>query len=251
MSHYVPDEHDLHAYIDGRLDPGRRAEVEAWLARQPERLAELQAWQRDAQQLRAGLAGAAPPADPTLDPARLRAGLARRRSARYAVAATVLLSLGVGAIGGWQAREWSRPAPRSMLAAAPMADAIAAHRLFAARRDLRTDAVAGEVQAWLDANFREPMRLPDLSAAGYRPVGARALATDQGAAALVLYQDSAGAAISFYIRPPGPRHYLLPRGDRRDGGLLAQYWSRGAYNYAMVSDGASAEVVRRALAGTI
>nr|WP_254696190.1 hypothetical protein [Lysobacter enzymogenes] len=58
MTH-VPDEHDLHAYIDGRLDPARRAEVEAWLARQPERLAELQAWQRDAQQLRAALAGAA------------------------------------------------------------------------------------------------------------------------------------------------------------------------------------------------
>ncbi|QQP94743.1 anti-sigma factor family protein [Lysobacter enzymogenes] len=248
MTH-VPDEHDLHAYIDGRLDPARRAEVEAWLARQPERLAELQAWQRDAQQLRVGLAGALPPLEPALDPARLRAGLARRRSARYAVAAAVLLSLGVGGIGGWQAREWSRPAAPAMLAGAPMADAIAAHRLFAARHDLRTDAVAGDVQSWLDANFREPMRLPDLSAAGYRPVGARALSTDQGAAALVVYQDPAGAAISFYIRPPGPRHHMLPRGDRRDGGLLAQYWSRGGYNYAMVSagDAASADVVRHAL----
>lgn len=248
MTH-VPDEHDLHAYIDGRLDPARRAEVEAWLARQPERLAELQAWQRDAQQLRAGLAGALPPPEPALDPARLRAGLARRRSARYAVAAAVLLSLGVGGIGGWQAREWSRPAAPAMLAGAPMADAIAAHRLFAVRHDLRTDAVAGDVQSWLDANFREPMRLPDLSAAGYRPVGARALSTDQGAAALVVYQDPAGAAISFYIRPPGPRHHMLPRGDRRDGGLLAQYWSRGGYNYAMVSagDAASADVVRHAL----
>lgn len=244
-----PDEHDLHAYIDGRLDPARRAEVEAWLARQPERLAELQAWQRDAQQLRAGLAGAAPPPDPALDPARLRAGLARRRSARYAVAAAIALSLGVGGIGGWQAREWSRPSPPMLAASAPMADAIAAHRLFAARHDLRTDAGADEAQAWLDANFRQPMRLPDLAAAGYRPVGARALVTDQGAAALVVYQDASGAAISFYIRPPGPRHHLLPRGDRRDGGLLAQYWSRGGYNYAMVSaaDATSAALVRQAL----
>ncbi|ALN60543.1 transmembrane regulator PrtR [Lysobacter enzymogenes] len=248
MTH-VPDEHDLHAYIDGRLDPARRAEVEAWLARQPERLAELQAWQRDAQQLRAALAGAAPAPEPALDPARLRAGLARRRSARYAFAAALLLSLGVGGIGGWQAREWSRPAPSATLAAAPMADAIAAHRLFAARGELRADTVANDVQPWLDANFREPMRLPDLSAAGYRPVGARLLATDQGAAALVVYQHAGGEAISFYIRPPGPRHHLLPRGDRRDGGLLAQYWSRGGYNYAMVSagDDASARVVRQAL----
>lgn len=245
----IPDEHDLHAYIDGRLDPARRVEVEAWLARQPERLAELQAWQRDAQQLRAGLAGALPAPDPALDPARLRAGLSRRRRARYAVAASVLLSLGVGGIGGWQAREWSRPPAPMLAGVAPMADAIAAHRLFAARHDLRSDIPGGDVQPWLDANFSEPMRLPDLSAAGYRPVGARALATDQGAAALVVYQDAAGAAISFYIRPPGPRHHMLPRGDRRDGGLLAQYWSRGGYNYAMVSagDDASAQVVRRAL----
>lgn len=248
MSH-VPDEHDLHAYIDGRLDPARRAEVEAWLAHRPERLAELQAWQRDAQQLRAALAGTAPAPEPALDPARLRAGLARRRSARYAVAAAVLLSLGVGGIGGWQAREWSRPAAPAMLANAPMADAIAAHRLFAAHAELRADSAAGAVQPWLDANFRRPMRLPDLSAAGYRPVGARLLATDQGAAALVVYQDAGGEAISFYIRPPGPRRHMLPRGDRRDGGLLAQYWSRGGYNYAMVSagDDASAQVVRQAL----
>lgn len=248
MTH-APDEHDLHAYVDGRLDPARRAEVEAWLAHRPERLAELQAWQRDAQHLRAGLAGALTAPDPALDPARLRAGLARRRRARYAVAAAIVLSLGVGGLGGWQAREWSRPASPAALAAAPMADAIAAHRLFAAHGELRADSAGDEVQPWLDAHFREPMRLPDLRAAGYRPVGARLLATDQGAAALVVYQDADGEAISFYIRPPGPRRHLLPRGDRRDGGLLAQYWSRGGYNYAMVSagDDASAQVVRRAL----
>ncbi|MEH6414598.1 anti-sigma factor family protein [Pseudomonas sp. CGJS7] len=244
-----PSEHDLHAYVDGRLDPARRAEVEAWLAREPERRQELSAWQRDAQQLRAALAGQTPEPAPELDPARLRAGLTRKRNARYAMAAAVLLSIGVGGIGGWQAREWSRPAaPPSMLATAPMADAIAAHRLFAVRHDLRPDRAA-DLQPWLDANFRQAMALPDLSGAGFKPVGARMLATDQGAAALVVYQDAAGEAISFYIRPPGPRRHMLPRGDRRDGDLLAQYWSRGGYNYAMVSagDDASAEAVRRAL----
>ncbi|MGO1070812.1 anti-sigma factor family protein [Lysobacter sp. CA199] len=242
-----PTEHDLHAYIDGHLDAPRRAEVEAWLARQPERLAEVQAWQRDAQQLRAALAGEALGSAPELDPARLRAGLGRRRLARYAMAAALLLSIGVGGIGGWQAREWARPEAPA-LAVAPMADAIQAHRLFAVRHDLRPDRAA-DLQPWLDANFREPMKLPDLSGAGFTPMGGRMLATDQGAAALVVYQDAGGNAISFYIRPPGPRRHLLPRGDRRDGDLLAQYWSRGGYNYAMVSrdDAASAAAVARAL----
>lgn len=253
-----PSEHDLHAYVDGRLDPARRAEVEDWLARHPQSAAELRAWQRDAQQLRAALAGAIGQAAPGLDPARLRAELRAARHRRYGLAAAVLLSIGLGGLGGWQAREWSRPdAPQWARSSAPstppMADAIAAHRLFAARQDLRPDRTpgGGDLQGWLDANFREPMRLPDLSAAGFHPSGARMLSTEQGAAALVIYTGPSASAISFYIRPPGPQRRLLPRGDRRDGDLLAQYWSRGDYNYAMVSRGDSANVVRRALAGAI
>lgn len=254
----TPSEHDIHAYVDGRLDGERRAAVEDWLARHPERAAEVQAWQRDAQLLRAALLGETDPAPAALDPTRLRAGLARRRRARYAIAATVLLSLGVGGIGGWQMRAWrsqesAAAAPAAYASAKPMGDALEAHRLFAARRDMHPDQPAhgDDLQGWLDARFREPMRLPDLSAAGYRQVGARLLATEQGAAALVVYQDAGGNAISFYIRPPGPRRHLLPRGDRRDGDLLTQYWSRGGYNYAMVSRGESADVVRRALDGAI
>lgn len=253
----TPSEYDLHAYVDGLLDGERREAVEDWLARHPARAAEIQAWQRDAQLLRAALVGdgLAPPGE--LDPARLRAGLTRRRKARYAIAATVLLSLGAGGIGGWQAREWrgqeSNRTAAAFASMAPMGDAIAAHRLFASRHDLRPDRTArgGDLQGWLDANFREPMRLPDLSGAGFRQVGARLLATEQGAAALVVYEDAGGNAISFYIRPPGPRRHLLARGDRRDGDLLTQYWSRGGYNYAMVSSGESADVVRRALDGAI
>ncbi|MGH8083523.1 MAG: anti-sigma factor family protein [Lysobacter sp.] len=248
-----PTEHDLHAYIDGRLEAAHRAEVEAWLAREPERLAELQAWQRDVQQLRAALAGDGLRDAPELDPARLRAGLARRRNTRYAMAAALLLSIGVGGVGGWQAHEWSQPVAPALASAQPMADAIEAHRLFAIRHDVQPDRSAGtgDLQGWLDANFSTPMRLPDLSAAGFRQTGARLLSTEQGAAALVVYQDATGNAISFYIRPPGPQRHLLPRGDRRDGDLLAQYWSRGGYNYAMVSAGNSANVVRRALQGAI
>jgi anti-sigma factor RsiW len=248
-----PNEHDLHAYVDGRLEAARRAEIEAWLSRHPEQLVEVQAWQRDAQQLRAALAGDGLTPVPELDPARVRTGLARRRNARYAMAVAVVLSIGVGGLGGWQAREWSRPPAPMYAGMLPMADAIQAHRLFAERHDLRPDRAAGDLQPWLNANFREPMRLPDLSASGFKQVGGRLLATDQGAAAVIVYEDAAGNAISFYIRPPGPRRHMLPRGDRRDGDLLAQYWSSGGYNYAMVSrdDSAGAAAIARVLDGAI
>ena len=127
----------------------------------------------------------------------------------------------------------------------------AAYRLVALDRAARPDVVpqrAGDLQAWLDARFAHAARLPDLAAAGFRPVGGRLFATDQGLAAMVLYEDAAGHAISFYVRPPGPRHHLLPTGQRSADGLLAQYWSGQGYNYAMVSrdDGAGPQVARQA-----
>lgn len=242
--HTTPSEHDIHAYVDGRLDGARRDAVEHYLARHPERAAEVSAWQRDAQALRAHL-GAAPgfPDNPALHPRALRAGLRQRRRARSAFAAAAVLCLAIGGAGGWLARGVS-----AETAVAPMSDAIEAYRLVVTDGSARPDLVSrneSDIQAWLDRHFERATRVPDLSGAGFRPVGGRLFATDQGAAAMVLYQDAAGHAISFYVRPPGPRHRLLPEGRRTERGLLAQYWSGQGYNYAMVSraEGADPEVV--------
>ena len=101
------------------------------------------------------------------------------------------------------------------------------------------------MQGWIDRYFRHAERLPDLTSAGFKPVSCRLLTTDQGGAAMVLYEDRQGRQISFYIRPPGPQNSLLPRGNRQDGDLQAQYWSGPGYNYAMVgpADGATAKLL--------
>ena len=242
-----PSEHDIHAYVDGRLDGERRDAVERYLARHPERAAEVQAWQRDAQRLRAALGDAqALPDNRALHPAAIRQRRQQRHAQRRSLAAAAVLCLAVGGFGGWQMRGM-----RYEAAAAPMADAIAAYRLVAMQRVAPPDVVPrsdGEMQAWLDTHFERATRLPDLSAAGFRAVGGRLFATDQGLAAMVLYRDAAGDAISFYVRPPGPRNRLLPAGQRSDAGLVAQYWSGQGYNYAMVSrdDGADTRVVAQA-----
>lgn len=240
-----PGEHELHAYVDGRLEGERREAVALYLARHPERAAQLQAWQRDAQQLRAALAGPALPENPRLDPAAIRARRQRRRVARLALAASLVLCLGLGGFGGWRIRGLQDAA-----AAPPMADALAAHRLLAIEGGAQPDLVSqrtGDLQAWLDHHLRHRVPLPDLHGAGFQPVGGRLFATEQGTAALVLYRDAAGHAISFYVRPPGPRRQLLPRGARADGGLLAQYGSGAGYNYAMVSRAGDADAAARAL----
>jgi anti-sigma factor RsiW len=231
MTHMPPSEHDIHAYVDGQLDPPHRSEVERYLARHPEQAEEIQGWRQDAQQLRTLLAGDLAPAA-TVDPATLRRRVARRRFVRLATAASLLLCLGLGAMAGWAARGMGRGA------IAPMADAMQAYRLLALDHGVGMDITTAnerDLRAWLAGRVGTSVRLPDLSDAGFRPMGGRLFATDQGAAAMVLYDDGSGHTISFYVRPPGPARHLLPRGSREDSGLLADYWSEGGHNYAVVA----------------
>jgi anti-sigma factor RsiW len=229
-----PTEQDLHAYVDERLPLEDRQHLDAWLLNHPETAAQVRSWQRDAQQLRAAWSGALHLADnPRLDPLAVRSALGRRRAKRLAQMAAFVLAVGAGAIGGWQAR-----GPQPMLASAPMTDALEAYRMFAVQGMLPADYspdTANDLQTWLDRYFSSAQRLPDLTAVGLHPRGARLLTTEQGPAAMVIYEGANGQRASFYVRPPGPGYHLLPRGSRRDGELQADYWSDSSYNYAMVS----------------
>lgn len=246
MTRLIPTEHELHAYVDERLEPARRVEVEAWLAANPQEAARIEAWRGDARRLRAALAGfGEQPSDPALDLAPLRRRLRQRRQWRLAQAAALLLAVSLGGLGGWQAREATLFA--GML---PMADAIEAHRLFA-------DAAALDIQAsdpkrlqeWLGRHFNRVGQLPDLSGYGLQPVGARLLSNEAGPAALLVFQDRQGQRISLFLRSPGEHFERMPSGQRTDGQLQARYWSHGDYNFALVSaaDDARGESLRRTL----
>ncbi|MBA1243487.1 anti-sigma factor family protein [Pseudomonas japonica] len=230
-----PSENDLNAYVDHQMNAADRQRLEAWLAEHPETQALVSAWQRDAQQLRAAWSGSLhAAANPALDPVTVARRVRGQRARRMAQAAVLVVAVGAGAVGGWQAR-----GPMEVrVAAAPMTDALQAYRMFAVQGILPADYTAEGgtgVQAWLDRYFSQAQRLPDLSAAGFEPRSARLLNTDQGPAAMVVYENATGQRASFYVRPPGPGYHMLPRGSRRDGELQADYWSDPSYNYAMVS----------------
>ncbi|VVO96555.1 hypothetical protein PS850_02640 [Pseudomonas fluorescens] len=241
-----PSERDLHAYVDHQLSEDERRQVETFLASNPEVAARVRAWQQDAQQLRAALSGALQqPANPDLDPALLRQRRTRQSRRHLASAAVLLIAVSVGGFSGWQAREMTLVG-----APLPMTDALQAYRLIAQQGILPADYKAGDdgdMQGWLDRYFTQAHRLPDLSAAGFKPASGRLLSTEQGPAAMVVYEDRGGHKISFYVRPPGPKNFLLPRGSRSDGELQAEYWSGGGYNYAMVSpsDTPAAQMLRQ------
>ncbi|MHC8319645.1 anti-sigma factor family protein [Pseudomonas sp. GB2N2] len=241
-----PSERDLHAYVDHQLNEDNRHLVETFLASNAEMAAQVRAWQQDAQHLRAALSGALQqPAKPELDPALIRQRLKRQSRRHLASAAVLLIAVSIGGVSGWQAREMTL-----LSTAAPMADAMQAYRLFAQQGFLPADYKVsddGDMQGWLDRYFTQANRLPDLSGAGFKPVSGRLLSTEQGPAAMVVYEDRGGHKVSFYVRPPGPKNFLLPRGSRSDEGLQAEYWSGGGYNYAMVSpsDTSAARMLRQ------
>ncbi|KIU52975.1 transmembrane anti-sigma factor [Pseudomonas putida] len=246
MSRLIPSEDELHAYVDERLEAARRREVELYLAAHPEQAARVEGWRADARLLRTALAGLAEqPANPRLDPVAVRRAVRQRHRRQWASAAMLLVALGIGGLGGWQARESSLQA-----GLAPMADAVQAHRLFAQSGTLDLNVQRpGQLQAWLGEHFAQAGQLPDLSAYGFTPVGARLLSNEQGPAALLLFQDASGERVSLFLRSPGEHYARMPSGERVDGELQARYWSQGAYNYALVSPAAEprAAQLRQAL----
>jgi len=231
MNDKMPDDDTLQAYVDGQLDEERRRDVEACLAARPELAARVAQWQRDAAGLRAALAGGlalSPRA--RLDPASIRRTRRKRTRHRLALCASLVLALGLGGVGGWQAKS-----ARIAAAAPPMEDAVAAYRVFATdrTRPVEMDASQGpELQAWLSARLGRPMSLPDLQPYGFTLLGGRMLATPDGAAAMLVYQDADGGRISVYVRPSTRLDGV--RGSRSDEGLALRYWFRSGYGFAVV-----------------
>ncbi|WP_028006658.1 anti-sigma factor family protein [Solimonas flava] len=242
------DDTELQAYVDGRLDARRCADLEARLAAQPALAARVAAWREDARQLGEALRRATRPAAPQLDPAVIRRGLRRRRQRLALLCASWLLAVGLGVLGGWQGRgALARPAP--------MADAVEAYRVFASDRLRPVELRAGQgadLQAWLAGRLGRPLALPDLGTYGFALLGGRLLSTSEGAAALVFYESADGRRISFYVRPS--RRQPEPSvGTRRDGPLTTRWWFHDGYGYAVVgaADDARTRAIQDALPDTI
>ncbi|CAJ96511.1 Transmembrane activator of PrtI [Cupriavidus necator] len=233
MKMLIPTEPELHAYVDGELDETRRRQIESLIASQPELARQAEQIRQESQRLRASMEP--PPADTPvrLDPFRIRRELRDRMRHRVAVAASLVLALTVGGMGGWQTREIAFQ--QNYL---PMADAMSAYRLFAVSDtpqmvDVKTSDPR-QLQTWLDQHFVQPAPLPDFSSYGFRPVSGRLMSSEQGTAAMILYQNQKMESIVYYVRPPGNLLHFS-NGARKEGNLLAQYWRNGRYFYAVVS----------------
>lgn len=232
----IPTEDEIQALVDGRLDPGRRAEVEAWLADNPDearRVAELRDISNVVERAYGHL----------LErpiPARFQdVGVASMtRSPVWRVAAMIAL-IAVGAAGGWFANDAVGPAQNPAVNLA--SGAVKAHRVYSREVRHAVEVPANEethLVAWLSKRLDAPLRAPNLDGEGYRLVGGRLLpAADGGPAAQFMYEAESGERLTLYVeqnREGGETAFRFTEYDD----VSAFWWKDGPLAYVLIGHGA-------------
>ncbi len=228
-------EDDLHAYVDGFLDPGRRSVVERYLEEHPEAAARVAGWQAASQALRDALAWKArEPVPAGLSVARLlemRAG--RRGWARWQMAASIVLALVLGGGAGWFAHGPS--GPQGIMSVGM--EAVAAQRVFATDPmhpvEFGTEHEAQMVN-WLSDRLGRSVSPPDLSKSGYRLIGGRLLATQQGPACMFLYSNARGDRITLFIRPMEQRGMNTPMQQVHGNDATGFVWAHDGLGISVI-----------------
>lgn len=241
------EDSDLHAFLDGALDPAREALVCDWLARNPAAMEMVALY---AEHQLALVAARSEPGLPRL-PAPLvrdlerglRRNLWRQRAAR--VAAMVAM---VGA--GWGANDLLR---EPVFASLPIyaQEAADAHEVFA-NDPARPVEIPGtrpeEIRRWLTAKLGESVAVPELHRLGLRLVGARLMGGNGGPIGQLLYEDAMGRRMTLSLSGDenlAPSHPMRSDYD----GLEVGYWRSDDFALAVVSTDLPMDLDR--LAGVI
>ncbi len=237
-------EEELQAFVDGGLDPERRAEVAAQLDADPRTAARVAAYQAQ----NAALHGAF---DSVLDeplPAALER--AARRSLRLhwlPAAAAALVALAVGGVGGWLLHGATDGGPGSAPRLAR--EAAVAYAVYAPEVRHPVEVGADEEQhlvAWLSKRLGAPVRAPRLDELGFELIGGRLLTAGEGPAALLMYQDGRGRRLALYVRSDldGKQEtaFRFIRGD----GVGVFYWIEGPQGFAISGELDRAELMAAA-----
>ncbi len=245
MSTAPISEHELHAYADGRLEAGRRVEVEAWLDGRPEMRQAVAAWRIQSEQMHRAF-------DPVMDaplPARLiEAARPSARLPRLRLAAVVAW-LAVGGVVGYVVRGHAPPStPPS--ASLPRQAALA-HAVFTPEVRHPVEVGAAEethLVAWLSKRLGTELKPPGLAAQGFELVGGRLLPGEAGPVAQFMYQDARGQRLTLYVRKDAQQSGETAFRYARENGIGVFYWLDGRFGYALSGEMEKPDLLRIATA---
>ena len=241
---------DLHAYIDGQLDPARRIEVETWLAEDEEAARRVEAYRTQNALLHSLF-------DPVLkEPLSGELGeLAEHLGARIAAAgarrhwwtqpgwqrlaasiAFVAVGLGVGWLGHgqWAAVPTLQAERPSLLSFAE--EAAQAHTFYAHSR-FEVEMGADDQEAlnnWLSERLGRAVFGPDLTMVGYRLKGGRSLPTDTGTVAQYMYESDDANRLTLFVGVPQAAGQQAAFSFVKRGDIASFYWAEGSLSYALV-----------------
>jgi anti-sigma factor RsiW len=234
-------EDDLHAYVDGRLDATRRAEVDAWLSAHPADAARVAAYRQQNDMMQALF-------NPVLNeplPLQMHPQARRRGFAQPLRYAAMVGGMVLSGILGWymHGAEKSRQPP--MLAMARQA--ALAHVVYTPEM-LHPVEVGKEQEEhlvkWLSKRLGSPVRPPHLGNVGYELMGGRLLPGNQGPAAQFMYQDARGARLTLYLS-----HKPADKGEAafryaQEGKIGVFYWIDNDMSYALSGEMEKADLLR-------
>jgi anti-sigma factor RsiW len=186
---------ELHAYVDQRLDPARRAEVEAYLEANPDAAARVRDYRAQNDLLRAAFDGVLE--EPVPD--RLAHVRPRWSTMHFAaIAATMVIGVSVG----WFAHVATPERVEIVMASLPQQAAVA-HVVYTPEvlHPVEVDATQEHhLVKWLSKRLGKDVQAPSLVEAGFQLEGGRLLPGGDGPAAQFMYRNSGGERLTLYLR---------------------------------------------------
>lgn len=239
-------EQELHAYADGRLDAGRRAEVEAWLHEHPQLRQAVAEWRLQGEALHRAF-------DPVLGepvPARLTETVRISRRLPPLRLAAAIAWLAVGGVVGYAVRGYLPAAAPQPTASLPRQAALA-HAVFSPEVRHPVEVGAAEethLVAWLSKRLGAELKPPRLSAQGFELVGGRLLPGEAGPVAQFMYQDARGQRLTLYVQRDAQDSRETAFRYARENGIGVFYWLDGRFGYALSGEMDKPDLLRIATA---
>ena len=254
MRHRAPSDAEISDFVDGRLTAARRAEVEAWLAANPDFAAEVER-QRQLNEALKSL-GAEILDEPV--PERLRevlrgtgagrpedagggepsggqpGGAARSRGGRLLSALTVLL---IGAAIGWLGRSALEPRPSAFDRL--LADASYAFTFYSRAQEHAIQYPPeriGDFVAVSRKMFDRQIDPPDLAAAGFEFRGARITPIGRQPRSFFFFEDGGGRDLTVVFWPDRSGDLDGP-GSRDLGDVAARFWVSDGVGFVVLGEG--------------
>ena len=239
MSHRPITEDDLHAYVDRVLEPERLPQVAAYLNAHPDVARRVAVFTDQRELLRAALTPIAEEPLPTgLKLSRIIEQRPQHPSLiRWTAAAMVLMS--IGGLLGWSMRN-ALQAPSGELIALGQ-EAAVSYNVYAPDRvrpvEVRASDNAQLVQ-WVSDRLRRPVKVPDLTTAGYRLMGGRVVATSHGPAAMFMYDDDHDSRLVVLARAMSSAGQNAPMTPRSQGDVGGFAWADDGLGYSLMGHAA-------------